>query len=102
MTALDEISRTVSATILSNLQALIVFQVSNQDARRLVGELGESLLTAEDISGQDPYRAYARRRVGDKSERPFSMKVARRKAGDSQKAERVRKAAERYTRPIDD
>ena len=102
LTALDEISRTVSATILSNVQALVVFQVSNQDARRLVGEIGESHLKAEDISGQDPFHAYVRRRVGDTSAPPFSMKVAPPQTGDPAMAERIRKAAEEYTRPVED
>ena len=62
MTVLDQISKTVSATVLSNIQhALVAFQMShNRDATRLVGELGESDLTAEDLSVQDPFHAYVR------------------------------------------
>ena len=101
MTVLDEMSKTALATVLSNRHTLVVCQVSNQDAKRLVGELGESHLTAEDISSQHPFHAYVRRRVRDKSERPFSMKVAWPRKGDSRIAERIRKDAEGYTRPTD-
>jgi hypothetical protein len=71
---LDAIDRHLRPTILANIDALTVFQVSAEDARLLTPELGPELVP-EDLTDLDDHTCYARWSVDGKRPAAFSFAV---------------------------
>ncbi len=107
---LDDLSRTMSDTLLANVGCLAVFQVAGNDARTLVWELGKERVAEEDITSLPVHHCYVRATVGTERMPAFSMMVRRPEPGDSETAARIRGAAgelesqkrvERYRKGLD-
>ncbi len=96
---LDELSPTMSDTLLANIGCLAAFQVSSRDARELVWELGRERLTEEDIVSQPVHHCYVRATVGSRRLPAFSMTVRPPELGDPESATRIRRAASAYVTP---
>ena len=94
---LDDLSRTMSDTLLANVGCLAVFQVAGSDARHLVWELGKDRVSEDDIVSLPVHHCYVRATVGTERMDAFSMKVARPEEGDPAVAVRIREAATAYT-----
>ncbi len=71
---LDDVDRNLVPTILGNSDGLTVFQVSAEDARHLVPELGEPVEVA-DLVSLDDYTCYARWSEGHRRPPVFSFAV---------------------------
>jgi len=71
---LDAIDRQLRPTILANIDALTVFQVSADDARVLTPELGPEL-APEDLTDLDDYQCYARWWEGGQRLPVFAFRV---------------------------
>ncbi len=96
---LDELSPTMRHTLLANVGCLCVFQVSGDDARQLVWELGRERVSEEDIVSQPVHHCYVRATVGTERTPTFSMRVRKPEFGDPEAAARIRRAASRYLTP---
>ncbi len=96
---LDDLSPTMRDTILANVGCLAVFQVSGNDARQLVWELGKDRVSEDDVTSLDVHHCYVRATVGAERMPAFSMMVRKPEQGSSEIAERIRAAAEGYTVP---
>jgi len=96
---LDAIDRALKPTIFSNIDGLTVFQVSAEDARYLVPELGGELEVA-DLTDLNDYECYARWSAGGRKLPAFSLLVD---PPPPSNAERVRaiatRSAELFGRP---
>ena len=93
---LDDLSHTMRDTILANVGCLAVFQVSGNDARQLVWELGKERVSEDDITSLPVHHCYVRATVGTERMAAFSMKVKKPEEGDSRTADRIRAEAESY------
>ena len=93
---LDDLSRTMRDTLLANVGCLAVFQVSGNDARHLVWELGKERVTEDDITSLPVHQCYVRATVGTERMDAFSMKVRKPEPGDAAVAGRIRTEAEGY------
>lgn len=99
LSKLDAVDRELLPTILSNSDALTVFQASAEDARRLLPELGGDL-EIEDLVSLNDYSAYARWWDGFSRPAPFTLSVDAPPAIDTDRARAIaRHSAERYGRP---
>ena len=96
---LEDLSRTMRDTILANVGCLAVFQVSGNDARQLVWELGKDRVSEDDIVSLDVHHCYVRATVGKERVPAFSMMVRKPEDGDPNVAERIRAATSAYTLP---
>ena len=94
---LDDLSRTMSDTLLANVGCLTVFQVSGSDARHLVWELGKERVSEDDITSLPVHQCYVRATVGTERMPAFSMMVRKPEEGDPAVAVRIREAATAYT-----
>ena len=97
---LEDLSRTMRDTILANVGCLAVFQMSGNDARQLVWELGKDRVSEDDIVSLDVHHCYVRATVGTERLPAFSMMVRKPENGNPAAAERVRAASAAYTRPV--
>ena len=79
---LDDLSHTMRDTILANVGCLAVFQVSGNDARQLVWELGKERVSEDDITSLPVHHCYVRATVGRERMAAFSMMVRKPKEGD--------------------
>jgi hypothetical protein len=96
---LDAIDRHLRSTILANIDALTVFQVSADDARVLTPELGPEL-APEDLTDLPDYTCYARWAVGGERPAAFSFTVDQPPPFDSERvAALARRSAQRVGRP---
>jgi hypothetical protein len=96
---LDALDRQLRPTILANIDALTVFQVSADDARVLTPELGPEL-ASEDLTDLDDYTCYARWWEAGRRLPAFSFQVDPPPAHDEVRAHAVaRRSAARYGRP---
>ncbi len=93
---LDDLSSTMRDTILANVGCLAVFQVSGNDARQLVWELGKERVSEDDITSLPVHHCYVRATVGRERMAAFSMMVRKPKEGDSRVADRIRAQAGSY------
>ena len=93
---LDDLSHTMRDTILANVGCLAVFQVSGNDARQLVWELGKERVSEDDITSLPVHHCYVRATVGRERMAAFSMMVRKPKEGDSRTADRIRAEAGSY------
>ena len=93
---LADLSPTMRHTLLANVGCLCVFQVSGEDARQLVWELGRERVSEEDIVSQPVHHCYVRATVGTERMPVFSMTVRRPDLGDPRIAARIREAASAY------
>ena len=97
---LEDLSRTMRDTILANVGCLAVFQVSGNDARQLVWELGKDRVSEDDVVSLDVHHCYVRATVGTERLPAFSMMVRKPDDGNSEVAERIRAATAAYTRAV--
>ena len=93
---LDDLSHTMRDTILANVGCLAVFQVSGNDARQLVWELGKERVSEDDITSLPVHHCYVRATVGTERMAAFSMMVKKPDEGESRTADRIRAEAESY------
>ena len=93
---LDDLSHTMRDTILANVGCLAVFQVSGNDARQLVWELGKERVSEDDITSLPVHHCYVRATVGRERMAAFSMMVRKPKEGDARVADRIRAQAGSY------
>ncbi|MCY4447474.1 MAG: type IV secretory system conjugative DNA transfer family protein [Chloroflexi bacterium] len=98
---LDDLSHTMSDTVLANTGCIAVFQTAASDARRLAGELGRDRVSEEDIVSLGVHQCYVRATVGSRREPAFSMTVLAPEPGDPDIAARVRAASAAYTTPME-
>ncbi|MCY4449286.1 MAG: type IV secretion system DNA-binding domain-containing protein [Chloroflexi bacterium] len=98
---LDDLSHTMSDTVLANTGCIAVFQTAASDARRLAGELGRDQVSEEDIVSLGVHQCYVRATVGNRREPAFSMTVLAPEPGDPETAARVRAASAAYTTPME-
>ena len=96
---LNDLSLTMRDTILANVGCLAVFQVSGNDARQLVWELGKDRVSEDDIVSLDVHHCYVRATVGTERLPAFSMMVRKPEDGDPAVADRIRAATGAYTLP---
>ena len=96
---LDAVDHSLVPTIFSNIDALTTFQVSAEDARRLVPELGGEL-EVEDLTGLDDFECYARWWDGRARPAAFSFRVdPPPHSGPERAATIAARSAARYGRP---
>jgi hypothetical protein len=96
---LDALDRQLRPTILANVDALTVFQVSAEDARALTPELGPEL-APEDLTDLDDYTCYARWWADGCRLPPFSFRVDPPQPAEGARREvLVRRSELRYGRP---
>ena len=93
---LADLSPTMRHTLLANVGCLCVFQVSGEDARQLVWELGRERVSEEDIVSQPVHHCYVRATVGTERMPVFSMTVRKPEPGDPLRAARIREASSAY------
>ncbi len=93
---LEDLSRTMRDTILANVGCLAVFQVSGNDARQLVWELGKDRVTEDDITSLPVHHCYVRATVGKERMPAFSMQVRKPEPGDAVRAAFVRSSSGSY------
>ena len=93
---LADLSPTMRHTLLANVGCLCVFQVSGEDARQLVWELGRERVSEEDIVSQPVHHCYVRATVGTERMPVFSMTVRKPDPGDPLRAARIREASSAY------
>ena len=93
---LADLSPTMRHTLLANVGCLCVFQVSGEDARQLVWELGRERVSEEDIVSQPVHHCYVRATVGTERMPVFSMTVRKPAPGDPLRAARIREASSAY------
>ena len=98
---LDDLSHTMSDTVLANTGCIAVFQTAASDARRLAGELGRERVSEEDVTSLGVHQCYVRATVGSRREPAFSMTVLAPEPGNPPIAARVRAASAAYTTPIE-
>jgi len=96
---LADLSPTMRHTLLANVGCLCVFQVSGEDARDLLWELGRERVSEEDVVSQPVHHCYVRATVGTERMPVFSMTVRRPELGDPRVAARIREAASCYVTP---
>ena len=102
LTRLKEISDSMQATVMSNNGTLVVFRISAEDARQMVGELGRDRVSEADIRALDDHEAYVSRDLDGKRQDSFRMKLELPQSGDPAIAARIRAAAKSYTTRIED
>ena len=93
---LEDLSRTMRDTILANVGCLAVFQVSGNDARQLVWELGKDRVTEDDVTSLPVHHCYVRATVGKERMPAFSMQVRKPDPGDAVRAALVRSLSGSY------
>ncbi|MCY3920331.1 MAG: type IV secretion system DNA-binding domain-containing protein, partial [Chloroflexi bacterium] len=93
---LQDLSPTMRHTLMANVGCLCVFQVSGEDARDLLWELGRERVSEEDIVSQPVHHCYVRATVGTQRMPVFSMTVRKPDPGDPLRAARIREAASAY------
>ena len=93
---LQDLSPTMRHTLMANVGCLCVFQVSGEDARDLVWELGRERVSEEDVVSQPVHHCYVRATVGTQRMPVFSMTVRKPDPGDPLRAARIREAAAAY------
>lgn len=93
---LADLSPTMRHTLLANVGCLCVFQVSGEDARDLLWELGRERVSEEDVVSQPVHHCYVRATVGTERMPVFSMTVRKPDPGDPLRAARIREAASTY------
>lgn len=99
---LDAIDRALRPTLFANIDGLTVFQVSAEDARTLVPELGGDL-EVEDLSGLDDFDCYARWSADGRRLPAFSFRVDPPPAMDRIRMRAIAdRSAERLGRPRDE
>jgi len=96
---LADLSPTMRHTLLANVGCLCVFQVSGEDARDLLWELGRERVSEEDVVSQPVHHCYVRATVGKRRMPVFSMTVREPELGDPRLAARIRAAASSYVTP---
>ena len=99
---LDDLSPTMRDTILANVGCLAVFQVSGNDARQLVWELGKERVSEDDITSLPVHHCYVRATAGTERMAAFSMMVRKPEDGDSGTASSIRAEAESYLTATND
>ncbi|MPZ50973.1 MAG: TraM recognition domain-containing protein, partial [Dehalococcoidia bacterium] len=99
---LDAIDEALRPTLFSNIDGLMVFQVSAQDARYLAPELGNDL-DVPDLTALDDFECYARWWADGRRIPTFSLRLDRPPPADYERLKAVVEAsAERYGRPRDE
>ena len=93
---LHDLSPTMRHTLMANVGCLCVFQVSGEDARDLLWELGRERVSEEDVVSQPVHHCYVRATVGTQRMPVFSMTVRKPEPGDPLRAARIREAAAAY------
>ena len=93
---LADLSPTMRHTLLANVGCLCVFQVSGEDARDLLWELGRERVSEEDVVSQPVHHCYVRATVGTERMPVFSMTVRKPEPGDPLLAARIRESAASY------
>ena len=93
---LQDLSPTMRHTLMANVGCLCVFQVSGEDARDLLWELGRERVSEEDVVSQPVHHCYVRATVGTQRMPVFSMTVRKPDTGDPLRAARIREAAAAY------
>ncbi|MDE2747237.1 MAG: type IV secretion system DNA-binding domain-containing protein, partial [Chloroflexota bacterium] len=93
---LADLSPTMRHTLMANVGCLCVFQVSGEDARDLLWELGRERVSEEDVVSQPVHHCYVRATVGTQRMPVFSMTVRKPDPGDPLRAARIREAASAY------
>ncbi len=93
---LQDLSPTMRHTLMANVGCLCVFQVSGEDARDLLWELGRERVSEEDVVSQPVHHCYVRATVGTQRMPVFSMTVRKPDPGDPLRAARIREAASAY------
>jgi hypothetical protein len=96
---LDAIDRALRPTIFSNIDGLTVFQVSAEDARYLVPELGGDL-EISDLTDLTDFECYARWWADGRRLPTFSLRLDPPPAFDSERLQSIAdRSAERFGRP---
>lgn len=96
---LDAIDRNLAPTIFANADGLTVFQVSADDARRVLPELGPPL-EVEDLVSLDDFECYARWWDGSVRPASFSFRVDPPPPFDADRVHAIaQRSAQRYGRP---
>ncbi len=96
---LESIDRALRPTILSNVDGLTVFQVSAEDARFLVPELGSGLEVA-DLTSLDDFECYARWWSNGRRMPAFSLRLRPPAPASTERAIVIaQQSAQRFGRP---
>lgn len=99
LSKLDAIDRNLAPTIFANSDGLTVFQVSAEDARKLVPELGSDI-EVEDLVSLDDFTCYARWWDGHARPPAFTLRVDPPPASSFRQARVIAaESAARYGRP---
>ncbi len=96
---LDAISRVLRPTILSNIETLLVFQTSADDADILRHELDEEV-TSTDIINLSDHSCYVKTQVGRDRLPVMHIDTLPPQRGDQSVAEQIIAQMERYARPV--
>ena len=99
---LDDISPTMRDTIMSNTGCLVSFQVSGEDARQLVWELGKERVTEDDLTSLPVHHCYVRAIADGKRLPTFSMHLQPPAKGNPEVAQELLKLKDIYSTPIDE
>ena len=99
LSKLDDLSQTMRHSLMANIGCLVVFQISGDDARQLMVELGSDRVSIEDVVSLPVHHCYVRATVGDERLPTFSMQVRKPEQGNPRVAARIRSAAAAYTTP---
>lgn len=102
LSRLNEQSPTMTDSILSNIGALVSYQVNAVDAERLLPELRSEYLEDEDITGLPVHNAYVRITSDGGVQAPFSMQVLRPPGGVDMVERSVEEGTAHYSRPTED
>jgi hypothetical protein len=99
LSKLDAIDEALRPTVFANIDGLTVFQVSAQDARYLVPELGSDLDVA-DLTSLDDFECYARWWAAGRRLPTFSLRLDPPPAPKRERLAAIaRRSAERFGRP---
>ena len=102
LSRLNEQSPSMTDSILSNVGALVSYQVNAVDAERLLPELRSEYLEDEDITGLPVHNAYVRITSNGAVQSPFSMQVLRPPGGVDMVERCVEEGTAHYSRPTED
>jgi hypothetical protein len=96
---LEELAKTLTETLFSNIGCLVAFQVSAHDARYLTWELDRDQVNEADLTSLPAHHCYVRATVGGEKLPTFSMALRPPDAGDQAVAASVRRRSGDYTKP---
>ena len=99
LTRLDTDDRKLKAGVLSNVGAMVSYQVSGEDAHAVVEQMGRDFgLTETDLVNLDPYSAYMKLTGDDVALPPFSIRTRPPESGSGEALHAIVTGMMAYTR----